>query len=367
MAVTKKVSNAEAFVASRPGGILANRPMVVGGAGFSYQLHPNPETLPIRELISRAFQLGITAIDTSPYYEPSEQLMGAAINSPDMKQQWPRESYILMTKVGRIAVDKFDYSPAWIRKSVMRSLDRFRTSYLNVVFCHDVEFVSQEEAVVAVGTLFDMVDEGKIEQVGISGYKIEVLIGVAREVRQRFGRSIGIVQTWAQLTLSNTKLLTQGLAAFEELGVSTICASSPLAIGLLREGGVPTGTLGDWHPAPPALRERAADVAQWTRQRGHSLASLAVRYAVDTAIQNSTMDLSISIIVGVSTMSELESNAKSAHQVFERRSKLGLPSHAIAGTFVGGAEDEKVSAIEDKELYMGVRKRFGDWINYDLC
>lgn len=245
--------------------------------------------------------------------------MGAAINSVEIKQKWPRESYILMTKVDRIAVDRFDYSPAWVRKSVLRSLERFRTSYLDVVFCHDVEFVSREEAVVAIGTLFDMVDEGKIKQVGISGYKIGVLIEVAREARQRFGQSFSIVQTWAQLTLSNTKLLTQGLAAFAELGFSTICASSPLAIGLLREGGVPIGTLGDWHSAPPALRERAADVAQWTRQRGHSLASLAVRYAVDTALQYSTADLSISIVVGLSTMSDLESNAKSAQQVYQRR------------------------------------------------
>jgi D-arabinose 1-dehydrogenase len=366
MAITDRLPEEEASIVSSPAGILAARPMVMGGAGFSYQLHRNPETLPIRELISRAFQLGITAIDTSPYYEPSEQLMGAAINSPDIKQRWPRESYILMTKVGRIVVDQFDYSPAWVRKSVLRSLERFRTSYLDVVFCHDVEFVSREEAVVAVGTLFDMVDEGKIKQVGISGYNIETLIGVARESRLRYGRSISVVQAWAQLTLSNTKLLTQGLAAFEILGISTICASSPLAIGLLREGGVPTGALGDWHPAPPALRERAADVAQWTRQKGHSLASLAVRYAVDTALQYSTSNLSISTIVGISTMSDLESNVKSAQQVFRRRSYPGLPSHAIINAYIDGGGDERVSVTEDKELYMGVRKRFGEWMNYDL-
>lgn len=106
-----KFSNDKASIARTPGGILAARPVVMGGAGFSYQLHLKSETLPIRELISRAFQLGITAIYTSPYYEPSEQLMGAAINSPEIKQKWPRESYILMTKVGRIAVDKFDYPP----------------------------------------------------------------------------------------------------------------------------------------------------------------------------------------------------------------------------------------------------------------
>lgn len=250
---------------------------------------------------------------------------------------------------------------------MLRSLERFRTSYLDVVFCRDVEFVSREEAVAAVGTLFALVDEGKIKQVGISGYNIEVLIEVLREARQRFGRSISVVQTWAQLTLSNAKLLTQGLAAFKELGVSTICASSPLAIGLLRDGGVPVGTLGDWHPAPPGLRERAADVALRTQQRGHSLASLAVRYAVDTAMQNSTTDLSMSTVVGVSTMSDLEYNAKSAQQVFHRRSIFGMPSHTMTDMYVDDAEDEKISAAKDQELYADVREQFGEWVDYDFC
>jgi hypothetical protein len=91
-----------------------------------------------------------------------------------------------------------------------------------------------------------------------------------------------------------------------------------------------------------------------------------VRYAIDAAIQYSTTNLSISTIVGVSTMSDLESNAKSAQQVFQRRSYFGLPSHAIVGAYIDGGGDERVSVSEDKELCMGVRKRFGKWMNYNL-
>jgi aryl-alcohol dehydrogenase-like predicted oxidoreductase len=36
----------------------------------------------------------------------------------------------------------FDYSPATIRRSVRRSLQRLHTQYLDVVYLHDVEFVA---------------------------------------------------------------------------------------------------------------------------------------------------------------------------------------------------------------------------------
>jgi hypothetical protein len=65
-------------------------------------------------------------------------------------------------------------------------------------------------------------------------------------------------------------------------------------------------------------------------------------------------------------MSDLEFNAKSAQQVFQRRSYFGLPSHAIVGAYIDGGGDERVSVSEDKELCMGVRKRFGKWMNYNL-
>lgn len=51
-----------------------------------------------------------------------------------------------MTKAGRYGLERedFDYSPATIRKSVERSLSRLHTSYLDVVYLHDVEFVADE-------------------------------------------------------------------------------------------------------------------------------------------------------------------------------------------------------------------------------
>lgn len=88
-------------------------PLVLGGAGFSYQCHPDPAALPISQIIRRAFDHGIRAIDTSPYYEPSEQLLGESLSQPEVTNNYSRSDYILMTKVGRIEAAKFDYSPDW--------------------------------------------------------------------------------------------------------------------------------------------------------------------------------------------------------------------------------------------------------------
>jgi aryl-alcohol dehydrogenase-like predicted oxidoreductase len=49
-----------------------------------------------------------------------------------------------MTKCGRYGVWDFDYSPATIRASVMRSLDRMNTPYLDVVYLHDLEYVATQ-------------------------------------------------------------------------------------------------------------------------------------------------------------------------------------------------------------------------------
>ena len=47
-----------------------------------------------------------------------------------------------MTKCGRIAGSEFDYSPAGVRASVLRSLERLQTTYLDTVYLHDIEFVA---------------------------------------------------------------------------------------------------------------------------------------------------------------------------------------------------------------------------------
>ena len=74
--------------------------------------------------MQQALEYGIRAFDTSPYYGPSEEILGAALDTPFVRANVPREQYFLLTKVGRIAGDEFNYSKEWVRQSVARSLQQ---------------------------------------------------------------------------------------------------------------------------------------------------------------------------------------------------------------------------------------------------
>ena len=342
-------------------------PLIMGGAGFSYQLTAAPESIPVVEIIKRAFESGIKAIDTSPYYEPSEQLIGKALNHPEIKSRYSRSSYNILTKVGRVTATHLDYSPSAIRHSVARSLERFNTTYLDVVFAHDVELVSLEEAITAVGVLFEIAQTGRIHHVGISGYDIDVLSNIAFIARERFGQPIDVVQSWAQLTLQNTQLERRGFCRFRDSGVTLVCCSSPLAVGLLRSAGVPVGNLGNWHPAPEGLRVQVQRAAGWVEKRNENLALLALRYAVGRAQRNSSPDLLVTTICGIGSISDLEQNVSAVNRalgledlnLYDRKRPNGHVSESRA---ILDHESEEKDAI----LCQKVKEILGDWVDYDF-
>lgn len=358
MAVTRS-AEAETVLARLP-------PLIMGGAGFSYQLNSNPESLPAVEIIKGALDLGLRAIDTSPYYEPSEQIMGAALCHPDITTKYQRSDYILITKAGRITEKKFDYSPAWIKKSITRSLHRFGTNYLDVVFCHDVEFVSLEEVIEAVGTLFELSDAGVIRCVGISGYSIDILVEASQRILLKYNRPLDMVQVWAQLTLQNTQLERKGLSALQKAGVRAVCSSSPLGVGLLRNGGVPLGALGNWHPAPPELRAAAQRAAEWVESQGDVLSSLALRFAIAKAQQNSRPGYTVTTITGIGSISDLEENVATARKVL-RRKEIDSEGSSLQTVGFDQSHTLDIEAVKrDARLYEGVRQILGSWLDFDF-
>lgn len=288
--------------------------IIIGGAGFSYQTHPNPESIPAHDILRHAFDNGLRAIDTSPFYEPSEQILGRALMHPEITSRYSRSDYILMTKVSRTPPNSFDCSPVAVRRSVERSLERLGTTYLDVVFCHDIEAVTDENVLGAVGQLLKLVKEGKIRCVGLSSYRIDLLARRAQLVRERFGRPVDVIQNWAQ----NSRLESEGVDMLAA-GVSCACSSSPLAIGLLRQDGVPQGLLGDFHLAPEGLRKAVKDVSDFIDTwGGGSLAGLALRYALWRAHEASRDSVRVHTIIGVSTLNDLTENIAAARGILSR-------------------------------------------------
>ena len=208
-------------------------------------------------------------------------MLGASLTDPDLRAKYPRESYFLTTKVGRISAETFDYSPAWVRQSVSRSISRLGAGgWLDLVLCHDVEFVSAAEVLGAIAALRELRelreprDDGTtavpvptVRYVGISGYPLGVLCDLAELVLRETGEPLDAVMSYANFTLQNTRLHTAAAARFKAAGVAVVLNASPLGMGLLRTNGVPVGTMGDWHPAPAGLREACARAAEFCEKQ----------------------------------------------------------------------------------------------------
>ncbi|KAH8432600.1 D-arabinose 1-dehydrogenase (NAD(P)(+)) ARA2 [Aspergillus melleus] len=258
-------------------------PLVMGTATFNSQYNPDPYALPTTELVHRAFASGVRAFDTSPYYGPAEELLGRALATDFVRSTYPRDSYRLLTKVGRVAGSAFDYSPRWVRQSVRRSLARLHTEYLDAVYCHDVEFVSPAEVLAAVRELRRIRDvDGTVRYVGISGYPVDVLCDLAEMILRETGEPLDVVMSYANFTLQNTLLLSQGLPRLLAAGVDVVPNASPLGMGLLRRTGVPIGSMGDFHPAPDALRTVIQEASRFADSQGEKLEVIAIRFALES-------------------------------------------------------------------------------------
>jgi D-arabinose 1-dehydrogenase len=257
-------------------------PLIFGCGTFNVQYNADPHALDTKGLVAKALDHGIRAFDTSPYYGPSEELLGAALAAPYVQENYPREEYFVITKVGRIGADDFDYSADWVRKSIARSLERLQTSYLDVVYCHDVEFVSKEEVLEAIKELRRIRDEkGTVKYIGISGYPVEVLCDLAEAIRDETDEPLDVVMSYANFNVQNTTLLTQGVPRLRAAGVDVVPSASPLGMGFIRSAGLPAAA-NDWHPAPDGLRRAIRQAAVFCDQHGERLEVIAIRHALET-------------------------------------------------------------------------------------
>src|SRR6187399_1378354 len=114
-----------------------------------------------------ALECGLSFIDTSPFYGRgmSEVLLGVALRDV------PRESYTLCTKLGRYDLAHFDFSARRVAESIDVSLHRLGTDHLDIVLCHDIEFVEMQQIVdETLPALGKARQEGKVRYLGFSGY-----------------------------------------------------------------------------------------------------------------------------------------------------------------------------------------------------
>ncbi|SMQ48408.1 unnamed protein product [Zymoseptoria tritici ST99CH_3D7] len=258
-------------------------PLIFGTAAFNYLYNTDPYLLNPSDLVARALSFGIRAFDTSPYYGPSESILGEALSTPFVTENFPRSEFFLITKCGREGGNIWDYSPAWIRKSISRSLERLKTRYLDLVYCHDVEFVSDFEVLTAIRELRRIRDEeGTIKYIGISGYPLSVLCRLAHLILRETGEPLDAVMSYGNFTLQNQLLASHGVKELKAAGVDVVPNASPLGMGLLRREGVPVGAMGNWHPASDGLRSAVRRASEFCDRHDEKLEVVAIRYALES-------------------------------------------------------------------------------------
>ncbi|TWU76105.1 hypothetical protein ED733_007772 [Metarhizium rileyi] len=255
-------------------------PLILGTATFNHQYNDDPSQMPYTDIVRKALQHNIAAFDTSPYYGPSEVLLGDALRT--LTPPPSRDDYFLITKAGRIASNEFDYSPAWIRYSVCRSLERLHTPYLDLVYTHDVEFVSPTEVLEAVQELRRLRDQGLVRYVGISGYPVEILVSLAEMILEQTGEPLDAVMSYANYCIQNSQLgRPDVLDRFSKAGVDCIPNASMLGMGLITTRGADNGPMASWHPAPPLLRDACNSLAVLATKLGEHLEEIAIRWALE--------------------------------------------------------------------------------------
>lgn len=214
--------------------------------------------------VRESFTRGINFVDVSPYYglTRAETVLGRALSGV------PRDDYVLATKVGRYGDDEFDYSAARVRASVDESLRRLGVDHVDLIQCHDIEFVSLDQVVdETIPTLRALVDEGKARHVGITGYSLKALEHVSARAK------VDTILTYCRYNLQDQSF-ADWLPTFREREIGIVNASV-LAMGALTSRGAPS-----WHPASDLLLTTCARAAQLCRDHGSDIAKLALQYAM---------------------------------------------------------------------------------------
>lgn len=235
-----------------------------------------------------AIDCGVTFFDTSPYYGRtlSESRLGAALAGR-------RDEVVLCTKAGRYGrslPDGFDFSPARLRRSVDESLGRLQTDHVDILLLHDVEFSDPPTILEeAIPVLHELKQQGKTTAVGVSSYRVDVLLQVLGCCQ------LDIVLTYCHTDLIDASAVEDLVPAAASGGVSVL-AASPLHMGLLTPGGGPA-----WHPALAGARARADTLRVAAAELGVSLTEAALSFSLGLPRVAST-------VVGVASLRELHHN-----------------------------------------------------------
>jgi aryl-alcohol dehydrogenase-like predicted oxidoreductase len=193
----------------------------------------------------------------------SEVLLGIALAGV------PRDEYLLCTKLGRYSLEHFDFSARRVAESVDVSLHRLRTDHLDIVLCHDIEFVPMQQIVdETIPALRKIQKAGKVRFIGFSGYPQKIFRFICDQT------PVDCVLNYNQYTLQNTRFADETIPYLQAKGIGVMNAG-PFSARLLTDAALPV-----WLKEPENVKAAARKAAEVCRSRGSSIAKLALQFAI---------------------------------------------------------------------------------------
>ncbi|MGC4835855.1 L-glyceraldehyde 3-phosphate reductase [Micromonospora vinacea] len=262
-----------------------------------------------RDIVRRAFDLGVTHFDLANNYGPppgsAEENFGRML-ATDLRPH--RDELVISSKAGYLMWPG-PYGEWGSRKNLISSLDqslgRMGLDYVDIFYSHRFDPDTPLEE--TMGALDAVVRSGKALYVGISNYNSEQTARAAAILRD-LGTPLLINQP--SYSMLNRWTESDGLLdTLEQVGAGCI-AYSPLAQGLLTDrylGGIPADSRvrtsvflneSDLSEEKMATIRGLGAVAE---RRGQSLAQLALAWALRDPRMTS-------LIIGASSVEQLETN-----------------------------------------------------------
>jgi len=224
-------------------------------------------------VIDAALDSGVTLIDTADIYGQgtSEEVIGRALEGR-------RDRVLIATKFGKPMDERPEErrgNPDYIQWAVESSLRRLRTDVIDVYQMHEPDPVTPIEE--TLGTLNDLVAEGKVRWIGSSNVSAEQI-----EAAQEVSRGAGFhrfVSVQNEYSLAVRDAEDDVLPVCEKLGLGFL-PYFPLASGLLtgkyRRGEVATEGRLAGRTMPEERWDRVEALQGFAEARGVSLLDVAI-------------------------------------------------------------------------------------------
>lgn len=267
-----------------------------------------------RAITHYAFDHGITHFDLANNYGPpygsAEETMGRLMTD-DFRPY--RDELFIATKAG---YDMWEgpYGSWGSRKHLMASLDqslkRMNLDYVDLFYSHRYDpNTPLEETLQAMA---DIVHSGKALYLGISRWPLEALRFADKYLRER---NVHILIYQGKLNMLNREPQQEGIIDYcAEHGIGFI-SFSPLAQGLLTDRylhGIPEGSRMSKEKflrhdmLTPELLEHLQQLNKQAEERGETLAEMALSWILQQKGVTS-------VLVGASSVEQLEKNLKCVH------------------------------------------------------